>query len=92
MKIVDRRSWSFLCRRQLHSSIKKNQKMAPSPELGQPKPKAPDKVDTKECSADGTTNEMDIQKSSNATQQDTEVIIIEFSVLFFFVIELFSTI
>lgn len=47
--------------------------MAPSPELGQPKPKAPDKVDTKQCPVDGTSNEMDIQKSLNATQQDTEV-------------------
>ncbi|KAG4080259.1 hypothetical protein HA402_010751 [Bradysia odoriphaga] len=47
--------------------------MAPSPELGQPKPKAPDKVDTKQCSADGTANNsVDIQKSANATQQDTE--------------------
>lgn len=47
--------------------------MAPSPELGQPKPKAPDKVDIKQCPVDGTNNEIDIQKSPNASQQDTEV-------------------
>ncbi|KAJ6635666.1 hypothetical protein Bhyg_14252 [Pseudolycoriella hygida] len=46
--------------------------MAPSPELGQAKPKAPDKVDTKQYPIDGTNNEVDLQKSSNATQQDSE--------------------
>lgn len=45
--------------------------MAPSPELGQSKPKAPDKVDIK---PNATNNEMDVQKSpNNASQQDTEV-------------------
>lgn len=65
--------------------------MAPSPELGQPKPKAPDKVDTKQNTVDGINNESDIQKSSNATQQDTEVIV-GFLVLFIFVNDMFEEI